>query len=354
MPKSNPFDTIEITEDGTVTHAAAPVVDEVIETEETTEEETTEDVVEDIAEEETETEADKPRTIGYRYFGEDKEYDPFADEEETRTLLQKGMDFDNKAGIKDLLDKGALLYDVESGGLKVAERVTNEAETKGANAVIDHLVKQGLLQRDAAGAASVPAKVLAALAAPATNADSDRLAELATKMKDDGSKFTAAEWEEFTDLKIAVKLSARDAEAEQKLTAKQQHTAQTDALTKALGTADENIDVLGAKLKANWGTDTKGFNTAVKRCKLITRAQDAGGKYQYEAAIADLSEEATKALALQKMRALSKKPQTKRTTSATGRTSSTKSEADPASGRAKAIDHARPFAHLANPVTAED
>ena len=349
---TSPFGAIEIKEVGDpgeetheVTKTGEPI--EVVEKEAEEKPADTDATEEDVKEE---AEEEAARTIALKFYGEDEKFDPFADEEETAKLLQMGKDYEKKAGVKSLVDSGALIYDTKEGGLKVSDQFVNEQQLTGANTVLGQFEKAGLIEKDIAGNWQLVQKA-EAVQNSQPDPDDSRLEALGAKMTE--GNLTPGEWQEFSKLtsQQSVKAAlverdrARTATDQKRTTQEQQQKAVKDYFTQA----DTGLDKLATTLKPNFigadgKVDEKAWKGALDRAKLIARSHD-GTQYRAQEAAAALKDEAESRKAIAE--ALSKaKPRKAKTTSAGGRSSP--GAKDATKKNEVAFDPKRPFGHIAN------
>ncbi|TFG48515.1 MAG: hypothetical protein E4H38_06370 [Gemmatimonadales bacterium] len=219
------------------------------------------------------------KTIRYKFSGEEKELDPFADEKETARLVQLGMDYDKKTGLNEAITKGIVRYDLESGGL-VAGPAVEQAKTDTALKLLNHFKELGLVEMK--GGQWVPL----AVAKPDPTPTAASVAELEAIAHEEGTAEAVMAWQKA--------LFAEERQAKQAVT--QQQSAQTELET-ALATADTMIDELAKKLSAQF-TDHEGkpdqavIAREVKLAKQLTRQRDQRGTYQFATAQQGLKEAA--------------------------------------------------------------
>ena len=313
-----------------------------------------EDETDEVDAEETDEEGDADedrRTITYRYYGKDHEFDPFENPEETARLIQLGKDYDKKTTLNDAMSKGIVKYDLETGGL-VPGQAFEEAKVTGAKTVIDALMKQGVIVESATGPTLAPA-VQQALQTPSTpdTSMSDKIAKLEAAFAEDQSNENFLAWQRaVVEQEIAQKFQNRDStrEAEQK---KQAEAAQ---IQQAIAQAKSNITSKANELKslfkqADGSFDEEAWKVAHDDAQQYMLLRDANGHYQYDTAMKRLDAAAQRhakrvsatVKATTNRRKVKKTAKTPVSRPSQGKASATKNEVK--------FDPSNPFAHIRNP-----
>lgn len=307
----------------------------------------------EVEEEGEEDEPEPARTIKFKWYGDEQEFDPFEDEAETARLIQMGKKFEKQHGVSDLIDKGIVKYDLEEGGL-VPGSAFEQAKVQGARTIADHLTKFGILVQGANGQPEIAPAVMRALsqaAEPDTQAD-DNLTALEKRWHEEQS---AEAWEAWQTAKIEREVERRLQTRDQATAKEREQQTQAETLRKRIELAKSNIATKANELKGLYKNpdgsfDEESWQYDLETAQALMLSRDDAGNYQYDRAMKGLERAAQ----------LHAKRTTKTVTATTNRRKPAKKAerkptSRPARGTAKKgkreveIDPSNPFGHIQNP-----